>query len=95
MGFPGNSLEEMELEEETNESNDDDDEEDDDEDEENDEEKDEGEPTALDPRAGRVNVVMAEIKFNPTEIAEAIEELKYKKFTRMQNRKCITRIVNA
>lgn len=50
---------------------------------------------ALDPRAGRVDVVMPEIKFNPTKIAEGLEELKYKKFTNVRNRKCIDRIVSS
>lgn len=47
----------------------------------------------MDPRAGRVDVVMPEIKFNPLEIASQLEDLKYKKFTRARNRKCIDRIV--
>lgn len=49
---------------------------------------------ALDPRAGRVDVVMHEIKFNPHEIVQHLEDLKYKKFTRVRNRKCIDRIVD-
>lgn len=49
--------------------------------------------SALDPRAGRVDVVMPEIKFNPLEIVSQLEDLKYKKFTRVRNRKCIDRIV--
>lgn len=49
--------------------------------------------TALDPRAGRVDVVMPEIKFDPIEIVNKLEDLKYKKFTRVRNRKCIDRIV--
>lgn len=36
---------------------------------------------------------MHEIKFDPLEIVEQLEELKYKKFTRVRNRKCIDRIV--
>lgn len=47
----------------------------------------------LDPRAGRVDVVMPEIKFNPNEIASQLEDLKYKKFTRARNRKCLDRII--
>lgn len=47
----------------------------------------------LDPRAGRVDVVMPEIKFNPNEIAIRLEDLKYKKFTRARNRKCLDRII--
>lgn len=50
--------------------------------------------TALDPRAGRVDVVMPELKFNPLEIVSKLEDLKYKKFTRVRNRKCIDRIVS-
>lgn len=48
----------------------------------------------MDPRAGRVDVVMSEIKFDPLEIVNKIEELKYKKFTRVRNRKCLNRIVS-
>lgn len=48
---------------------------------------------AFDPRAGRVDVVMPEIKFNPLEIVDKLEDLRYKKFTRVRNRKCIDRIV--
>lgn len=48
---------------------------------------------ALDPRAGRVDVVMPELKFDPHEIVQQLEDLKYKKFTRVRNRKCIDRII--
>lgn len=37
---------------------------------------------------------MPEIKFNPSEIVSRLEDLKYKKFTRVRNRKCIDRIVS-
>lgn len=49
--------------------------------------------TVLDPRAGRIDVVMPEIKFDPIGIVQKLEDLKYKKFTRTRNRKCIDRIV--
>lgn len=49
--------------------------------------------SALDPRAGRVDVVMPEIKFDPQGIVQHLEDLKYKKFTRVRNRKCIDRII--
>lgn len=49
---------------------------------------------ALDPRAGRVDVAMPEIKFDPLAIVKKLEDLKYKKFTRVRNRKCIDRIVS-
>lgn len=48
---------------------------------------------ALDPRAGRVDVVMPELKFDPLEIVNKLEDLKYQKFTRVRNRRCIDRIV--
>lgn len=107
MGFPGNSLDDLVLEtpdddDEAADSDEgkDDDNEDDDEDGDKDEDQKEdtdevNEKQALDPRAGRVDVVMHEIKFNPTEIASSLEELKYKKFTRVRNRKCIDRIVSS
>lgn len=55
--------------------------------------EDEEKTTALDPRAGRVDVLMSEIKFDPIEIIKILEEMKYKKFTRVKNRKCIDRVV--
>lgn len=48
---------------------------------------------ALDPRAGRVDVVMPEIKFDPIGIAQKLEDLKYQKFTKTRNRKSIDRIL--
>lgn len=36
---------------------------------------------------------MPEIRFDPLEIVKRLEDLKYKKFTRARNRKCIDRIV--
>lgn len=36
---------------------------------------------------------MNEIRFDPVEIVSELEDLKYKKFTRVRNRKCIDRIV--
>lgn len=97
MGFPGNSLDELVLEtpEEDGEAEDSDEGEGEDEAEDDEDEEESNEKQALDPRAGRVNVVMPEIKFNPTEIASSLEELKYKKFTRVRNRKCIDRIVSS
>lgn len=102
MGFPGNSLDDLVLET-PEEDNEDADSEAEDSEEGEDEVnvKEDGEDEvpekqqALDPRAGRVDVVMPEIKFNPTEIAEGLEELKYKKFTNVRNRKCIDRIVSS
>lgn len=47
----------------------------------------------LDPRAGRVDVVMPEIKFDPNGIVQKLEDLKYQKFTKTRNRKCIDRIL--
>lgn len=49
--------------------------------------------TALDPRAGRVDVVMPEIRFDPIGIVQKLEDLKYQKFTKTRNRKCIDRIL--
>lgn len=37
---------------------------------------------------------MPEIKFDPLAIVSKLEDLKYKKFTRVRNRKCIDRIVS-
>lgn len=105
MGFPGNSLDDLVLEtpEEDDEdvdgeANDSEEGEDNDKDEDDTSENEDEvaeKQQALDPRAGRVDVVMPEIKFNPTKIAEGLEELKYKKFTNVRNRKCIDRIVSS
>lgn len=48
----------------------------------------------LDPRAGRVDVFMPEITFDPQEIIDVLEELKYKDFTNVRTRNFISRIVN-
>lgn len=101
MGFPGNSVDDLVLEEASENGN----VEDEEEEEENDDEEVAGEEEdgnegvengqrVLDPRAGRVDVVMQEIKFDPLEIVSILEELKYKKFTNIRNRKCIKRIVD-
>lgn len=112
MGFPGNSVDDLELvddqiEEEGGDGQENDAEDDEDKDEEGDEDDEEeddgdGDETeetaeqkgALDPRAGRVDVSMPEIKFNPLQIVRILEEMKYKKFTNTRNRKCIDRIVS-
>lgn len=103
MGFPGNSLNELERVEvpndeemEDEEDNDENGEENNENPEDNDENEDE-EATlagALDPRAGRVNVVMPEIRFDPLEIVQIFEEMKFKKFTGTRNRKCMNRIIS-
>lgn len=95
MGFPGNSINELEHveipsdEEDTN-GIERDGEEDEEEENENEESEDAG---VLDPRAGRVDVVMSEIKFDPLEIVRILEDMKFKKFTGTRNRKCINRII--
>lgn len=48
----------------------------------------------LDPRAGRVDVVMPVLEFDAKEIANIAEGIKYKKFTRAKNRKTLDRIIN-
>lgn len=47
----------------------------------------------MDPRAGRVDVVMPELKFDPNGIVQKLEDLKYQKFTKTRNRKCIDRVL--
>lgn len=95
MGFPGNSLDDLVLATPEGDAEAEDNDADEDEADENDDEEVSNQNQALDPRAGRVNVVMPEIKFNPTEIASTLEDLKYKKFTSVRNRKCIDRIVSS
>lgn len=106
MGFPGQSIhdiamEDIEDEEDAGEEEEDDDEEEalngeeaeDDEDGQEAEGKADGE-AALDPRAGRVDVVMPVIVFDALEIVGELEQIKYKKFTRVKNRKTIDRVVD-
>lgn len=118
MGFPGQSIDDLELVEENDgeseEENDDDEdgvEENEDDDDDSDEdaanvdaEEEEDEEDAnedndeaeihLDPRAGRVDVFIAEIPFEPQEIIDIFEEIKYKEFTNVKTRQIISKIVN-
>lgn len=48
----------------------------------------------LDPRAGRVNVVMPEITFNPMDIVNIFDDLLTKKFTNVKSRQTLKRIIN-
>jgi ribosomal RNA-processing protein 1 len=55
------------------------------------EEEDE-EERALDPRAGRVNVTLMELKFDALKMAETLEKLRYKPFATSKSRKGLTRM---
>lgn len=48
----------------------------------------------LDPRAGRVDVVMPILPFDAQEIISVLEEEKYKKYTNRKTRQLISRVVN-
>lgn len=50
------------------------------------------EERALDPRAGRVDVVLSEIKFDALKIAETMENLRYKSFASSKSRKGLARM---
>lgn len=50
------------------------------------------EERALDPRAGRVNVNITEIKFDALKLAETIENLRYKPFASSKSRKGLARM---
>lgn len=54
--------------------------------------EDDEEERALDPRAGRVDVVLAEIKFDAMKIAEAMENFRYKSFASSKSRKGLARM---
>jgi ribosomal RNA-processing protein 1 len=56
------------------------------------EENDMDEEKALDPRAGRVNVNLTEIKFDALKLAETIENLRYKPFASSKSRKGLARM---
>lgn len=110
VGFAGNTIEAMEkAEEEDDEEEADDDAENvegDEDDEENadaDEDDVEDEESAeedgeqvqhLDPRAGRVDVIMPEIKFDAMEIVRLLEVEKTKPHTNVKSRQQITRVIN-
>lgn len=48
----------------------------------------------LDPRAGRVDVEIPQIPFDPTEIASVLKENKFLKSSTTLTRKHITRLIN-
>lgn len=50
------------------------------------------EERALDPRAGRVDVVLAEIKFDALKLAETMENFRYKAFATSKSRKGLARM---
>lgn len=56
------------------------------------EENDEDDERALDPRAGRVNVTLTEIKFDALKLAETLENLRYKSFATSKSRKGLARM---
>lgn len=54
--------------------------------------EDDEEERALDPRAGRVDVVLSEIKFDALKIAETMENYRYKNFATSKSRKGLARM---
>ncbi|GAB0095441.1 Ribosomal RNA processing protein 1 homolog [Sergentomyia squamirostris] len=84
-GFPTGNIDDLEMVEDVSEA-----EENEEEDQEMHEEK-----TALDPRAGRVNVVLPEIKFNPKAIMKALEKTLYASETKSKARKKIKGIIDS
>lgn len=54
--------------------------------------EDDEEERALDPRAGRVDVFLAEIKFDALKIAETMETFRYKSFATSKSRKGLARM---
>lgn len=108
LGFPGTSIDELEKfeeeveEEEADDEEDGDDEVEDEEEDDVDEEEEGGDDDTeeqngvkhLDPRAGRVDVVMPVLPFDAQEIISVLEEEKYKKYTNVKTRQLISRVVN-
>ncbi|XP_059619239.1 ribosomal RNA processing protein 1 homolog [Phlebotomus argentipes] len=87
-GFPTASIDDLEMVEEANdaeseESND-----------EANEEEAPSEKTALDPRAGRVNVVLPEMKFNPRAILKVLEKALYDPETKSKPRKRLKSVIS-
>lgn len=54
--------------------------------------EDDEEDRALDPRAGRVDVLLSEIKFDALKIAESMENFRYKAFATSKSRKGLARM---
>lgn len=50
-------------------------------------------PTALDPRAGRVDVELPQLPFDPLEIAELIKEYKFHPKSTAKTRRQIMRLI--
>ncbi|XP_011501187.1 PREDICTED: ribosomal RNA processing protein 1 homolog [Ceratosolen solmsi marchali] len=48
----------------------------------------------LDPRAGRVNVEIPQLPFNPTEIVSLLKEYKFHKLSTTKSRKIINQLIN-
>lgn len=48
----------------------------------------------LDPRAGRVNVMLSEISFDASKFAETVENLRYKQFATSRSRKGLARMAD-
>lgn len=56
--------------------------------------EDDEEERALDPRAGRVDVVLSEIKFDALKLAETMETFRYKSFASSKSRKGLARMAS-
>lgn len=56
--------------------------------------EDDEEERALDPRAGRVDVILSEIKFDALKIAETMENYRYKNFATGKSRKGLARMAD-
>lgn len=56
--------------------------------------EDDEEERALDPRAGRVDVLLSEIKFDALKIAETMETFRYKSFASSKSRKGLARMAS-
>lgn len=55
---------------------------------------DENEEKIYDVRAGRVNVVVEEIKFDPKKVVEMFNKIKYTRFANHKNKRVIKKIVS-
>lgn len=87
-GFPGNSIDEMELVEQ----NFDDEQSNSSQLEDEDDDKN-GKIGALDPRAGRVDVFMPEIKFEANEVIEVLEDAARKPYSNVKSRRMLDQVV--
>lgn len=93
MGFPGKSPHSLIKEEDPSDDEMDDSSDIEDEDNNNEEAVKKGDDEILDPRAGKIDVEISQLIFDPEEIAQLLQEYKFVKGSNTKTRKAITKLV--